>query len=486
MSTSSEELRDNVNETTVLLPRQNNITPQIHNLDEAFYILKKAVPVYFASLLQYVFSVTSVFTLGHMGPIELAALSLGSMFASVTGFSIFYGATSALDTLCPQGYTSGNPKMVGVYLQRAIIILLLGFIPVSFIWWKSEIILIYLGQDEEISAYAQTYLRWSILGAPATFIFWCIEKFLQGQGIMQATSYVLMIVSPISIILNYVLVLWEPIALGFIGAPIAINISNWLMLIFSLLYIKYINGHQAWGGWTRACLDDWSSFLRLAIPGILTVCADWWIYELIALASGYFGSVSLAAHRLVLTIALLFFQLQRSISVATSNRVGNLLGAGSINKAKITTKISLILAFISATCNASGILLFRDSLGYLFTNKEEVIRLTATVLPFCALFQLSDTIGVIGGGILRGQGRQKIISIIYISAYYKFALPIGLLLAFKFNFGLIGLWSGVTSGSILMGIGIFTAVTTTNWEREFEKCKRRTKSNSLEDEVLDV
>ncbi|PKK61324.1 MATE efflux family protein [Rhizophagus irregularis] len=487
MSTSSEELRENADETTVLLLEQNKvIAPQIYKLDEALYIIRKAVPVFFASSLQYVFSVASVFTLGHKGYLELAALSLGSMFASVTGISIFYGAISALDTLCPQGYTSGNPKMVGVYLQRAIIIILLGFIPVSFIWWESGTILVYLGQDEETSAYAQKFLRWSILGAPATFIFWCVEKFLQGQGIMHATSYVLIIISPISIVLNYALVWWEPIALGFIGAPIAINISNWLMLIFSILYIKYINGHQAWGGWTRTCLDDWSSFMRLAIPGILTACADWWIYELIALASGYFGSISLAAHRLVLTIVLLFFQLPRSISVATSNRVGNLLGEGLISKAKITVNISLILAFISATCSATGILIFRDSLGYLFTNKEEVIKLTATILPLCALFQPSDAIGIIGGGILRGQGRQKVISIIYLSAYYKFALPVGLLLAFKFNFELVGLWSGVTGGSILMGIGIFTAVITTNWEWEVEECKRRIKVDSLEDEVLEV
>src|SRR5436305_14052933 len=119
----------------------------------------------------------------HKGSIELAALALGTMvsdkqfnrcvylfvnirinlfylfiylfqFASVTGTSIFYGAISALDTLCPQGYTSGNPKIVGVYLQRSIIIILLGFIPIALIWWNSGIILICLGQDEELSAYA--------------------------------------------------------------------------------------------------------------------------------------------------------------------------------------------------------------------------------------------------------------------------------------------------------------------------------------------
>ena len=69
MSTSNEVQQENANEITVLLPRQNNvITPQIsqnHNLDEALYIFQKAVPVFFALFLQYVFSVASVFTLGH-------------------------------------------------------------------------------------------------------------------------------------------------------------------------------------------------------------------------------------------------------------------------------------------------------------------------------------------------------------------------------------------------------------------------------------
>ncbi|CAI2164149.1 16991_t:CDS:2 [Funneliformis geosporum] len=481
------------NETTALLPSIDNVDSHVslneerrlkYTLNEAFYILKKSVPILLASFLQYAFTIASVLTLGHIGSVELAALALGSMYASVTGISIFYGATTALDTLCPQGYTSGNPKMVGVYLQRAIIIVILGFIPIGLIWWESGAILVFLGQNEELSAYAQTFLRWSILGAPPIFIFWCVEKFLQAQGIMQATSYVLIIVSPINILLNYGLVWWEKIALGFIGAPIATNISNWLMLILSILYIKYIDGHQAWGGWTRACLYDWSSFMRLAIPGILTSCADWWIYELIALASGYFGSTQLAAHRLVLTIALLFFQLPRSISLATSNRVGNFLGAGFSKKAKVTAEISLLLAVIGAICNAMGIFIFRDSWGYLFTNDEEVVKLTASVLPLCVLFQLSDGIGAIGGGILRGLGKQKIISIIYLSAYYIFALPVGLLLAFKFNFGLIGLWSGVTLASILMGIGIFSVVITTNWEWEVEECRKRIRSDLLEEEIV--
>ncbi|CAG8598339.1 18170_t:CDS:2, partial [Racocetra persica] len=79
---------------------------------------------------------------------------------------------------------------------------------------------------------------------------------------------------------------------------------------------------------------------------------DWSTFMKLALLEGYFGIVSLASHRLILTIALILYQIPHSLAVAASNRVGNLLGAGLPNRATIATNTSLILAVMSATCNA--------------------------------------------------------------------------------------------------------------------------------------
>src|SRR5437660_3924035 len=97
---------------------------------------------------------------------------------------------------------------------------------------------------------------------------------------MKASTYVLIICCPINIILNYALVWYQPISLGFIGAPIATSITYWLMFILMIIYIKFINGYQAWGGWTCMAFRDWLPFLRLALPGLIMVCAEWWAYEL--------------------------------------------------------------------------------------------------------------------------------------------------------------------------------------------------------------
>ena len=93
------------------------------------------------------------------------------MTASITGTGIFQGITtyplpkhaflnhSALDTLCSQAWGSGNPELVGLHLQRCLLLLLLCHIPVAFVWGSSEQILLALGQEEDLSRLAARYLQ---------------------------------------------------------------------------------------------------------------------------------------------------------------------------------------------------------------------------------------------------------------------------------------------------------------------------------------
>lgn len=111
-----------------------------------------------------------------------------------------------------------------------------------------------------------------MIGVPAFVAFEAVKKFLQAQGIMKASTYVLMIASPINFGLNYMLVHWEPISIGFIGAPLATAFSYWLMLALLIGYIWKFRGAEAWGGWSMDAFKDWWPFIKLAVPGVLMVC----------------------------------------------------------------------------------------------------------------------------------------------------------------------------------------------------------------------
>ena len=72
---------------------------------------------YSTQLLEYSLVVVSVISIGHISTTALAAISLGSMTASVSGYSVL-GLTSALDTVLPLTWTSNQPQLVGLWAQR--------------------------------------------------------------------------------------------------------------------------------------------------------------------------------------------------------------------------------------------------------------------------------------------------------------------------------------------------------------------------------
>jgi MATE family multidrug resistance protein len=75
------------------------------------------------------------------------------------------------------------------------------------------------------------------------------------RGLFHATTYVLMIAAPVNIILNYTFV-WH-LGWGFIGAPIAVACTQNLLPIVLFLYVRFVDGSQCWGGFSKRALTNW-------------------------------------------------------------------------------------------------------------------------------------------------------------------------------------------------------------------------------------
>ncbi|KAI8147723.1 mate-domain-containing protein [Fennellomyces sp. T-0311] len=470
----SSALSASPTETSALVPKSRNNGSWS---SEFRWLLFNCLPVIGTYLLQNSLQLASIFTLGHLGPTELAASALASMFANVSAWSVAFGTATALDTLCSQAWTGARDKtLVGVHLQRALLILGLMFIPIAIVWWNATRILLALNQEPELALQAGTFLRYLMLGAPAFIAFEGVKKYLQAQGIMQASTYVLMIASPLNFGLNYLLVHGQPWNLGFIGAPLATSISYWVMLVLILLYIRNVRGSEAWGGWSREAWTGWWPFLRLALPGILMVCSEWWAFELAALAASYLGTIDLAAQSILLTLGSATYTIPYGISVAASNRVGNSLGESFAVKAKRASMVALIFAVIFGCMNSFLLLVTRNSFGYLFTSDEDVVLRVAHILPWCALFQIADGLCGVCGGVIRGLGRQKVAAWINLFAYYIVALPMGYVLTFEANWNLTGTWVSLTVALFLGAVGECLFLFMVDWDVEVQRIHSRVKA----------
>ena len=70
-------------------------------------------------------------------------------------------------------------------------------------------------------------------------------------------------------------------------------------------------------------------------------------------------------------------------------------------------------------------------------------------MPLVASFQVADGLAGSCGGVLRGLGRQHLGAAFNIVAYYVLALPLGITLAFRAEYGLQGLWIGTCNVVVL-------------------------------------
>ena len=138
---------------------------------EAKLLLKYSIPLMGTYLLQYSFSLTTIFVVGHIGTDELGAVSLATMTANITGLAIYEGLATSLDTLCAQAYGSGRKELVGLHLQRMVLFMLAATIPIGAVWLCSGWILAALVPEKELAHLAGWYLSLLLAGAPGYAIF---------------------------------------------------------------------------------------------------------------------------------------------------------------------------------------------------------------------------------------------------------------------------------------------------------------------------
>ena len=259
------------------------------------------------------------------------------MSAVITCLAPFQGLATSLDTLCSQAYGSGHKHLVGLQVQRMTFFLFTLSVPVAVLWYYSEDILVKILPEPEPARLAGQYLRVMIFSIPGFVLFECGKRITQAQGLFQATTYVLMIVAPLNIFLNWLLV-WK-LELGFIGAPITIAITENLLPVFLFLYVRFIDGMDCWGGFSKRAFTNWGGMIKLALPGMIMVEAEWLAFEIMTLMASRFGNSYLAAQSVLTTLGSISYQIPFPLSIAASTRVANLIGAGLVEPAKIAAKV---------------------------------------------------------------------------------------------------------------------------------------------------
>ncbi|XP_061683832.1 multidrug and toxin extrusion protein 1-like isoform X5 [Syngnathoides biaculeatus] len=227
------------------------------------------VPAILSHLTVLSASVVSTLFCGHLGRVELDAVSLAIAVVNVTGISVGSGLSSACDTLISQTFGAGNLLRVGVIVQRTSLILLLTCFPCWALLVNTESILLLLGQQPEVARLSQLYVKIFMPALPATFMYQLQSGYLQNQGVIWPQVMTGVAANLLNVYVNYVVVF--VFHTGVVGSALANVVSQFSMAGILFAYILWKGLHKrTWGALVSLCLAIVIGSLRHQIAFVFT------------------------------------------------------------------------------------------------------------------------------------------------------------------------------------------------------------------------
>ncbi|KAJ0748807.1 putative multi antimicrobial extrusion protein [Helianthus annuus] len=465
-------------------------TPFIKRLTAASAIelnllYKLAAPAVIVYLLNNAMSISTRIFSGHLGNMELAAASLGNQGIQLFAYGLLLGMGSAVETLCGQAFGAQKYDMLGVYLQRSAIVLLVTSIPVTMIYVFSKPILILLGQSPSMASYASLFVYGLIPQVFAYAINFPIQKFLQAQSIVTPSAYISAGTLVVHLILSWIMV--YKLKLGLLGASLTLSLSWWIIVVGQIVYILMSDRCKAtWTGFNSKAFGGLWEFVKLSSGSAVMLCLETWYFQILVLIAGLLENpeLSLDALSVCMSVNALVFMVSVGFNAAASVRVGNELGAGNPKAAAFSVLTVTTVSFLIALVEAVIVLSARDVISYAFTSGEIVANAVSDLCPLLAITIVLNGIQPVLSGVAVGCGWQAYVAYVNVGCYYIVGIPLGFLLGFHFNLGVKGIWSGMIGGTGMQTLILLWSTFRTDWNKEVEKANKRLNKWEANQETL--
>ncbi|CAL5323143.1 hypothetical protein CsSME_00001657 [Camellia sinensis var. sinensis] len=445
------------------------------SIKEAKSIAKIALPMILTGLLLYSRSMISMLFLGRLGELALAGGSLAVGFANITGYSILSGLAMGMEPICGQAFGAKKHTLLGISLQRTVLLLLFTSFPIALLWLNMKRILLFCGQDESIATEAQSYLLFSLPDLLAQSLLHPLRIYLRTQSITLPLTICATLTTLLHVPINYFLV--SKLSLGVKGVAVSGVLFNFNLVTLLIIYIL-ISGiyKKTWGGLSMECLRGWRSLLNLAIPSCISVCLEWWWYEIMILLCGLLVNprATVASMGILIQTTALIYIFPSSLSFSVSTRVGNELGASQPSKAKFATIVGLCCSFALGFSALVFAYMVRNVWATMFTHDKEIIALTSLVLPIIGLCELGNCSQTTGCGVLRGTARPKVGANINLGCFYLVGMPVAVGLGFLVGLDFEGLWLGLLAAQSSCVVTMLVVLGRTDWEFEAQRAKELT------------
>ncbi len=414
-------------------------------------LLNLAWPVVISRAGILTLGITDTVMVGRYASDHLAYLGIG-MVPSNIYILILLGLLMGTPVLVSNYYGAKQYKKTGEVWWHALPwALALGFIGMVVCFF-GETFLLATGQTPELAEAGGRISIIAGLSLPFAAVHMMTGFFLEGIRNPRPGMVIIIGANIINIFANYTLVygLYGMPELGAEGSIWATFIVRLMQVASILGYVWFFLDHEKYG--LRRPKISWAggrALRRIGYASGISMGLENTAFNVLILFAGFLGTVTVAAHVIMLNVFALFFMIGLGFGVATSVSVGNAYGAGDMHAVKRWAWLGLSVQSIVMAVASIIMWVWATEMTQFFTRDPMVAQLAAALLAFVALGVVFDTGQSLLALSLRARGDTWMPTLIHFVSYGVLMIPLTYMMIYTFERGALGLADGIVLGALI-------------------------------------
>ncbi|CAH9110584.1 unnamed protein product [Cuscuta europaea] len=430
-------------------------------------------PAIFSRIASYSMFVISQAFAGHLGDLELAAMSIASNVVLGFDFGLVLGMASALETLCGQAFGAKKYNMLGIYLQRSWVVLLICCVLMMPLFIYATPLLKLLGQPDDVSELSGVVV-FALIPVHLCFALqFPLHRFLQSQLKNQVVAVVNLVAFIVHCLMSWLTV--YRLRLGVVAIAMTLNFS-WFVTFFGLFSYTVCGGCPlTWPGFSVQAFSGLWDFFKLSVSSGVMLCLENWYYKVLIVMTGNLENAKIAVDALSICMSINSWELMIPLGffAGTGVRVANELGAGRGKRAKFAAVVSVAHSTIIGLIFWVLILIFDDKFALIFSSSKPILEAVSHLSILLAFTVLLNSIQPVLSGVAVGSGWQAYVAYINLGCYYLLGIPLGIIMGWVFHQGVMGIWAGMIFGGTAVQTLILCIITLRcDWEKEAQKANQ--------------
>eukprot|EP00192_Tetraselmis_astigmatica_P005619 CAMPEP_0117672028 /NCGR_PEP_ID=MMETSP0804-20121206/13674_1 /TAXON_ID=1074897 /ORGANISM="Tetraselmis astigmatica, Strain CCMP880" /LENGTH=514 /DNA_ID=CAMNT_0005480579 /DNA_START=50 /DNA_END=1594 /DNA_ORIENTATION=+ len=468
-------------------PSDKASSQQLEISDETSGLLKEFCDLLYLTAAIFVSSVSWVIIkttdsalLGYTGTHYLAAASISDLWTQSTGVFIMGGV---LGMFCSQAIGAGNRELAGIWLQVSLAVLAAVLLPVAITWALTGPLLTALGEPPELVSDASYYALVLMLCLPARIGCSQISQFFTAMKVMQPGMLSSVLAMLMNLALGLVLVLgvgvpgWS--GFGFVACPIVTSCVEYsqLFVLWGVYWavLKLYRDYWPAEGWSLVHITKarvWE-FVKVYLPAALALASDFWRVAAIGSVAASLGPEEVAVFNCSYRVMWICLTFIGSMGGAMAIHLGVALGGGKVRQAKETTAITVATCTVLIAALAVAMAFFARDLARLFSPDPAIHELFHQVrFPMTAMMVLMN-LAVLLERVPMAMGRSATVLLVGLVGSWVGQVPGVLLGVFAWRRDLVGLFSGVALGYLLLCLLLAAIIACTDWHKYAAEAAQR-------------